>query len=162
MPRRPCPVDGWPMDLDGACPRCGHSDAPKPEAPQRSRVRYTLCARAGCGWRSVVGGACTNPSCPRSKIRRRPHHRKMPPGWARIRRPILRAAGADERGIGGTCAVCRRPGIPGNPLEVDHIRPRALGGTDDESNLRAVHRSHNRGDGARLKERMRQRREGLP
>ena len=39
------------------------------------------------------------------------------------------------------CDVCKRSGYVKEATEVDHIVPKAQGGTDDPSNLRAVHRS---------------------
>jgi 5-methylcytosine-specific restriction protein A len=45
--------------------------------------------------------------------------------WPKIRANVLK----EER----TCRLCRAPAN-----HVDHIRPRARGGTDDRSNLRAL------------------------
>lgn len=68
----------------------------------------------------------------------------------RNRARLLRSVGADSSGIGGTCALCGRPGVVGNPLTADHITPRRLGGSDDLGNLRAVHRNENARMGASL------------
>lgn len=87
----------------------------------------------------------------------------MPPGWSRVRRECLLDAGADEHGIGGRCALDGRPGTVADPLEVDHVRPRELFPhlALDPTNLRAIHRSDNRAQGARLKEALRKRRQGI-
>ena len=53
----------------------------------------------------------------------------LPRNWAVIRRRVLR--GSD------VCSICNQPGAD----EVDHVVPRYLGGTDDISNLRPVHRA---------------------
>jgi 5-methylcytosine-specific restriction endonuclease McrA len=42
------------------------------------------------------------------------------------------------------CWLCDEPGDDRDPLEVDHVVPKAQGGTDERSNLRAAHRSCNR------------------
>ena len=52
----------------------------------------------------------------------------LPADWSRLRRRILR------RDM-GVCYICGRPGAN----SVDHIRSVADGGSDDESNLAAVH-----------------------
>jgi hypothetical protein len=44
-----------------------------------------------------------------------------------LRLQALKLAGADEAGLGGRCAECGQPGVPGNPLEGGHVVPRALG-----------------------------------
>lgn len=49
-------------------------------------------------------------------------------GWAATRRRVL------ERD-GYVCWLCRKPGAN----SVDHVIPRALGGSHGESNLRAAH-----------------------
>jgi 5-methylcytosine-specific restriction endonuclease McrA len=42
------------------------------------------------------------------------------------------------------CHICRKPFTdPTDPPELDHIRPRALGGTSKPSNLLPAHRSCN-------------------
>jgi len=52
----------------------------------------------------------------------------LPKGWAKTRKRILRR----DRGV---CYICGRPGAN----QVDHIRPAADGGSDDDTNLAAVH-----------------------
>ncbi|MGH2376207.1 MAG: HNH endonuclease signature motif containing protein [bacterium] len=47
------------------------------------------------------------------------------------------------------CAVDGRPGTAADPLQLDHILPLSLGGTDDPWNLRAIHRSENISRGGR-------------
>lgn len=41
------------------------------------------------------------------------------------------------------CWICDQPARPNDPLVVDHVWPRALGGGDHISNLRAAHRTCN-------------------
>jgi 5-methylcytosine-specific restriction endonuclease McrA len=47
-----------------------------------------------------------------------------------------------------TCAICGEPPRADDPFVVDHITPRAHGGTDDPTNLQATHRSCNARKGA--------------
>jgi 5-methylcytosine-specific restriction endonuclease McrA len=42
------------------------------------------------------------------------------------------------------CAICGQRATKSDPFEADHIVPVSDGGSDDVSNLRAVHRSCNR------------------
>ncbi len=51
----------------------------------------------------------------------------LPRNWASIRRKVLRAS--------DICHLCDQPGAD----EVDHLIPRYSGGSDDLSNLVAVH-----------------------
>jgi 5-methylcytosine-specific restriction endonuclease McrA len=53
----------------------------------------------------------------------------------------IRGSNGRMTGQGGACAVCGRPGIPIDPLQADHIVPVHLGGGDEITNLRAIHRS---------------------
>jgi 5-methylcytosine-specific restriction endonuclease McrA len=49
------------------------------------------------------------------------------------------------------CGICGKPFTdPTDPPVVDHIEPRAYGGTDDETNLQAAHRSCNGRKGAQM------------
>lgn len=51
---------------------------------------------------------------------------------------------------GGICALCDQPMQPvAAKVHIDHILARAVGGTDDESNLQAVHQSCNSRKGHR-------------
>ncbi len=59
---------------------------------------------------------------------RRPNRPARPRGWAATRRRIL---DRDQ----GVCWICGRPGAD----QVDHKVPLAQGGTEDDSNLGAVH-----------------------
>jgi 5-methylcytosine-specific restriction endonuclease McrA len=52
----------------------------------------------------------------------------LPKDWGRTRRRVLRRDG-------GICYVCRKPGAN----QVDHIVPASAGGSDDDSNLAAIH-----------------------
>lgn len=49
----------------------------------------------------------------------------------------------------GICHLCQQP-VAWDDFEIDHVIPRALGGSDHESNLRVSHRFCNRSKGARL------------
>jgi 5-methylcytosine-specific restriction endonuclease McrA len=44
---------------------------------------------------------------------------------------------------GEFCDSCGRGPLPGDPLQVDHIVPRAKGGSNEPSNLQVLHRSEN-------------------
>ena len=48
---------------------------------------------------------------------------------------------------GSACYLCKQPADESDPLEIEHVRPRAAGGTDDLGNLRLAHRSCNRTKG---------------
>lgn len=65
------------------------------------------------------------------------HERGYGTAWSKLRLRIL----ARDKHL---CQPCLRKGIvhPGN--EVDHIVPKAKGGTDDESNLQAICREAHR------------------
>lgn len=43
------------------------------------------------------------------------------------------------RDAGGVCHLCSRKIAPGEKWEVEHIKPLALGGTNDPENLSAAH-----------------------
>ena len=60
-----------------------------------------------------------------------------------LRAQALVDAGADERGIGGTCWLCGGTGTLDDPLTGDHVVPRSRGGTNIRENYRAAHRSCN-------------------
>jgi 5-methylcytosine-specific restriction endonuclease McrA len=63
---------------------------------------------------------------------------KLGPQWA-----WLRAQAAAR--LPARCQICGRMIRPGDPFELDHIQPRALGGAlYDPANLRPLHRSCNR------------------
>ena len=47
------------------------------------------------------------------------------------------------------CYLCGQPPRPNDPLVTDHVLPRALGGADIVSNLRACHRNCNAKKGAK-------------
>lgn len=49
---------------------------------------------------------------------------------------------------GAPCPYCRRPMLPGQFLDADHLFPRVLGGGNV---LRWAHRSCNRSEGAKLR-----------
>lgn len=54
---------------------------------------------------------------------------RLPRDWARIRRKVLRAS--------DVCCVCDLPGAD----QVDHRVPRYLGGSDELTNLRPIHKA---------------------
>jgi HNH endonuclease len=61
------------------------------------------------------------------------------------RKILLRRAGCRPRtGLGGACEICGEPGVPGDPLQADHIVSVADGGGDGLENLRAINRSEHR------------------
>ena len=66
------------------------------------------------------------------------------PEYLRLRKKLL----ADPDAV---CGFCGGP----NPTTIDHIIPAALGGTNDESNLRPAHASCNKAAGAKLGNRLR-------
>ena len=53
---------------------------------------------------------------------------RLPKDWVRLRRKVLRKS--------ELCHVCRRPGAD----EVDHVVPRAAGGSHELSNLAPIHK----------------------
>lgn len=50
---------------------------------------------------------------------------------------------------GDECYLCHQSPDSDDPLEVEHVKPRAAGGTDDLGNLRLAHRSCNRTKGTK-------------
>lgn len=67
-----------------------------------------------------------------------------------VRAPLPRALRAYIIARDGTtCGICGLPVLPGEPLDIDHIVPVALGGSDDPENLQVAHASCNRSKGAR-------------
>ena len=59
--------------------------------------------------------------------------------WRRKRDAVLK-----RDGYLCQCAECKRSGLVTLAEEVDHIVPRAEGGTDDDSNLQAISREHHK------------------
>lgn len=64
------------------------------------------------------------------------------PRHARGRDWSMRIVPAIRARDGHRCTQC---GSTAGPFDVDHIKPRAIGGTDDFTNLRLICRSLNRG-----------------
>lgn len=58
---------------------------------------------------------------------------------------IARMSGRQQ----GRCGICAQP-LAAHDIEVDHIVPVALGGSNAISNLRLVHAACNRARGARM------------
>lgn len=89
---------------------------------------------------SAPAAPCATPGCPH--LRPCPVHPKRPwehdrssatargygPAWRKLRAAIL------ERD-GGLCVPCRAEGRESPAMSVDHVTPRAEGGTDDPLNL---------------------------
>lgn len=48
---------------------------------------------------------------------------------------------------GGSCYICGQGQDAHDPWEIEHVKPKALGGTDDLGNLALAHRSCNRAKG---------------
>lgn len=48
---------------------------------------------------------------------------------------------------GSACYLCGQRADELDPLEIEHVRPRHAGGSDDLNNLRLAHRSCNRTKG---------------
>jgi 5-methylcytosine-specific restriction endonuclease McrA len=48
---------------------------------------------------------------------------------------------------GDACYLCHQTADPDDPLEIEHVKPRYAGGSDDLSNLALAHRSCNRTKG---------------
>lgn len=59
------------------------------------------------------------------------HERGYDSKWIKLRLTILRRDGY-------LCQCCRAQGVPTPAKEVDHITPKAKGGTDDPSNLQSL------------------------
>ena len=93
------------------------------------------CRHAGCGKLVSDGsGYCekhTRPGTFADKARGTRHERGYGSSWDKLRLIII------ERDC-GLCQPCRDDGRVTAASMVDHIRPKAEGGTDDLSNLRAI------------------------
>jgi len=57
---------------------------------------------------------------------------------------------AKVRASATACYLCGKPFTPDDPAVADHVHPRAYGGTDDPSNLRAAHKSCNGRKGSQM------------
>jgi 5-methylcytosine-specific restriction endonuclease McrA len=44
-----------------------------------------------------------------------------------------------NRALGSACPLCNRPLLPHEPMHLDHVVARVMGGQDDPSNLEVVH-----------------------
>jgi 5-methylcytosine-specific restriction endonuclease McrA len=64
--------------------------------------------------------------------------------WLELRYEVIRECGA-------TCVVCGRRATPGNPIQVDHIKPRSTHPwlALDKNNLQVMCRDDNMGKGNR-------------
>lgn len=50
---------------------------------------------------------------------------------------------------GTNCYLCGQPLDPADPMQIEHRKPRAAGGTDDLDNLALAHASCNQAKGTR-------------
>ena len=83
----------------------------------------TVCAHPGCPELAETAGRC---AAHQRQAWVHPNRRPLPPNWSKLRAQVLRR---DRR----TCQTCG-----GRATQVDHIVPRADGGTDEVSNLAAI------------------------
>jgi 5-methylcytosine-specific restriction endonuclease McrA len=88
-----------------------------------------VCCAPGCG-------RITEPGKSRCPL----HPKRRVPGDRRYRKLAAAIIAASTH-----CGICGLPLLadPNDPPVVDHITPRAYGGTDDPANLQAAHRSCN-------------------
>ena len=102
-----------------------------------ARAAPKPCAHAGCaalvfdgsGWcdkhRKQGSGKFAD------RLRGSRHERGYGTAWEKLRKQIL----SRDKGL---CQVCLEVGRYSPARTVDHIKPKALGGTDDPINLRAI------------------------
>ncbi|WP_020201879.1 HNH endonuclease [Cupriavidus sp. WS] len=100
----------------------------------------SICRQPGCGITIARPGYCTAHARPAGgwapdAERGTRHQRGYDAEWERIRARILKRA----RGL-CECAECRALDRVRVAKEVDHIVPKAQGGTDDDDNLQAINR----------------------
>jgi 5-methylcytosine-specific restriction protein A len=95
------------------------------------------CKHHGCGQLVRDGsGYCANHQRPRSgtfadRARGSRHERGYGAEWERQRKQALMRDA-------GLCQPCRQQGRISVAKQVDHIRPKAAGGTDDLDNLQSI------------------------
>jgi 5-methylcytosine-specific restriction protein A len=92
--------------------------------------------------RVCLCGRITEPGQSRCSLHPKPpvsRHRR----YRNLRERLIEASG-------GRCYLCGKAFTADDPPVIDHVTPRAHGGTDDESNLAAAHRSCNGRKGATL------------
>lgn len=82
------------------------------------------------------------------------HERGYGKEWDRLRKQILRRDG-------GLCLTCLREGATTAAYAVDHVIPKAEGGTDDETNLASICRPHHQAKSAAEAKRGRERITGV-
>ena len=95
----------------------------------------------------LLGRGDTCPLCPKSnwvadKVRGSDTERGYGWTWRKLRLKILKRDN-------GLCQVCYKKGHMVAAKEVDHILPKAKGGTDDPSNLQSICIKHHREKTAR-------------
>lgn len=100
----------------------------------------SICRQPGCGVAIAKPGYCAAHARPaggwqQDSARGTRQERGYGAEWEQIRSRILaRACGLCE------CEACRRLGRVRRATEVDHVLPKAQGGTDDDANLQAINR----------------------
>lgn len=65
-----------------------------------------------------------------------------------MRNPLAAFAALQIRD-GNSCYLCGQAPDGDDPLEIEHVKPRTAGGSDDPSNLRLAHRSCNQAKGVK-------------
>lgn len=108
-----------------------------------------VCSSAGCptlvprgtSYCQTCVGKGTTPKKFSDRARGTAAERGYGSDWRRLRRVVL----AEQP----LCLLCEEEGRVGASTCVDHIRPRAAGGTDDRSNLRGLCEKHHHSKTAR-------------
>ena len=93
-----------------------------------------ICGHPGCGVLTDKAKCIKHTQAHKwadDKERGNRHQRGYGVQWERIRKQVLMRDGY-------LCQVCKRAGKPRAANEVDHITPKAKGGTDDLNNLQAI------------------------
>lgn len=97
------------------------------------------CTKPGCGAYAVAGGRCRAHPHPAKWVadakRGNRHQRGYGTYWEKLRIAILRRDNYSCR-----CPECAQAPMARVADEVDHIVPKARGGSDDPSNLQAINR----------------------
>jgi 5-methylcytosine-specific restriction enzyme A len=87
---------------------------------------YKFCPEHG----HYQGARCRECQRARDKRRGSPAARGYGQAWKALRAQLIAAH--------PYCAICNHPGSEDNPLSLDHITPKSMGGTDALSNLRVL------------------------
>ena len=87
------------------------------------------CMTPRCG-REAEGGRSRCRKCsPTSAARHGPN--PYDSAWQRLRNEVLPTA--------THCGICGYPILPGQRIQLDHIKPRSIGGTSTRDNVQAAH-----------------------